>query len=204
MDDMAWRITRIVENVSIYEFFTWIKEPVTPSDHPHQIHCPFYLDHAHADLNRSARIFPEDDRIYCFTESKSRDILDCVRDHFGLSLPQAIRFIEQKLNLKPDLTRKLKQQLSSALHPKPKSTRKAPLHLPEQNILNLTRNLRKLTDIPGSQILQDMLDFIWAEYDLYYLHQASLKSQIQWELQSKSLLRYALRNMRTLKTYTPT
>ena len=51
------------------------------------------------DNKPSARVYPDNNAWYCFAESKHRDAIRTIRDKFGLSFTDALKWLEQKYNL---------------------------------------------------------------------------------------------------------
>lgn len=59
---------------------------------PEQIHCPFH----YPDTNRSCRVYPENDSLYCFVCDKTWDVVEFVKDKEELTFAQAVRFAKSR------------------------------------------------------------------------------------------------------------
>jgi DNA primase len=59
-----------------------------------QVRCPF-----HEDNSPSARIYADDNKIYCFTEGKSWDVIDAVETIQRCTRHEAIAWLEQQFNV---------------------------------------------------------------------------------------------------------
>ena len=51
------------------------------------------------DVKPSARVYPENKAWFCFAESRRRDAIRTIRDKFGLSFMEALKWLEDKYNL---------------------------------------------------------------------------------------------------------
>lgn len=83
------RVEAIRQHVTIFELFEKMGVDVTPETQ--QMRCPF-----HADRNPSARVYAEQNKIYCFTCQKSWDVIEAAIDHYHLSFPDAVIWLEQE------------------------------------------------------------------------------------------------------------
>jgi DNA primase len=88
-------IEAILEQLSIYPVLQYYGVDFYGGGLPEQIHCPFHG----ADINRSARVYPETDSVYCFTCDKSWDVINFVKDQEELSVAETIRFICSKWDI---------------------------------------------------------------------------------------------------------
>jgi hypothetical protein len=80
-----------------------------------QIRCPFHDDHA-----PSARLYTEQQKVYCFTEQKSWDVVDAVQTLRTCSLPDAVRWLEETFSvpaLAATLQSSIRTQLSQRMPP---------------------------------------------------------------------------------------
>ena len=62
------------------------------SGEPEQIHCPFHG----ADINRSARFYPENDSVYCWVCDHTWDVIDFVKDKEELAFVETVRLMKAK------------------------------------------------------------------------------------------------------------
>lgn len=76
------------------------------------IRCPFHLD-----SDPSCRIYPDVNKLHCYGAcARSYDILDLVMHNEGCTLPEAIKFLQEKfgvMELKADYTSKFWQTLGA-------------------------------------------------------------------------------------------
>lgn len=91
MDD----VTDIKEQVSIYEVLRNYGLPFIGGGQPEQIHCPFH----HPDTNRSARIYPENNSVYCFVCDKTWDVIEFVKDKDEVSFGRACAIVKQRFDV---------------------------------------------------------------------------------------------------------
>jgi DNA primase len=59
---------------------------------PEQIHCPFH----YPDTNRSCRVYPENDSLYCFVCDKTWDVIEFVKDKEELTFGKAVFFLKSR------------------------------------------------------------------------------------------------------------
>jgi DNA primase len=85
-------IEAIIEQLSIYPVLQAYGVQFYGGGQPEQIHCPFHGD----DVNKSARVYPEDDSIYCFTCDKRWNVIDFVQEKEELTLPETLRLIRSR------------------------------------------------------------------------------------------------------------
>lgn len=80
-----------------------------------QIRCPFHNDHS-----PSARVYADQNKIFCFTEGRSWDVIDAAQSHLNCSLPEALGWLEQEFRI-PGVAQTLqgtiRTQLASRLPP---------------------------------------------------------------------------------------
>lgn len=86
------RVEVIRERVTIFEIFE--RMGIDVPNETHQMRCPFHNDHS-----PSARVYAEQNKIYCFTCQKSWDVIDAVVDHFKLSFADALTWLEQEFGI---------------------------------------------------------------------------------------------------------
>lgn len=196
--DFSWRIERIVSQVSVYNFLDWIGEPTIPDDRPHQIRCPFTTAHAHADMNPSARVYPDSGKLHCFTEAKTRDIIDAVSDYYGLDLPHAVAFVEQKMGWEVSPVTKLRQALAAS-----RTTNRKPKPLCEESILELMEKLRKILSSANYQELSPIFIWIWDVFESDRVRVESLEKQVEWEKWAKAVIGRQLGVIRDVRAYKP-
>ncbi|HDY68676.1 MAG TPA: hypothetical protein ENH85_12925 [Candidatus Scalindua sp.] len=189
---LVWRIDRIVDNVSIYDFFVWIGRPIQPRSRPHQISCPFKFGHAHGDMHPSARIFPDSNKIHCFTEAKSRDIIDAVSEYYGITLLQAVTYIERKKGWKLRIQDKISRQIRKAKIKKREKKYIRDGNIPEENILELVVKIRSRLTKNQFKIMEGVVIYLWDIYDGEQIRKASFKKQVEWERWAKGHLKLQL------------
>lgn len=107
------RVANIRQHVTIFELFEKMGVDVTPETQ--QMRCPF-----HADRNPSARVYAEQNKIYCFTCQKSWDVIEAAIDHYHLSFPDAVVWLEQEFGVPggtTGLVGTVRTQLASRVSP---------------------------------------------------------------------------------------
>lgn len=107
------RIASIREHVTIFEVFERMGIDEPPETH--QMKCPF-----HADRSPSARVFADQNKIYCFTCQRGWDVIDAVQTHWKLSPVDAVVWIEQEFAVPgglQSLTGMIRTKLSSRAAP---------------------------------------------------------------------------------------
>jgi len=67
----------------------------TASPGTHQIRCPI-----HDDRTPSARVYADENRVYCFTCGQRWDAIDLIRLKFHLTFEQAVEWLERRFTLK--------------------------------------------------------------------------------------------------------
>lgn len=111
------RVAAIHEAVSIFDVFERMHVP-TLRPETQQMRCPFHQDHS-----PSARVYAEQNVLYCFTEQKRWDVIACVQEHFKLSFQEALAWLEQEFGVgaaPQSLTSRIKVVLLAK--PKPQVT----------------------------------------------------------------------------------
>ena len=88
----ALRVATIHERVSIFAVFERMGVDVTPETQ--QMRCPF-----HPDRTPSARVYADQNTLYCFTCQKGWDVIGCVTDHFRLPFLDALAWLEAEFAL---------------------------------------------------------------------------------------------------------
>lgn len=86
------RVSAIHEHVTIFDLFERMGVEVTPETQ--QMRCPF-----HPDSNPSARVYAEQNKIYCFTCQKGWDVIDAAMEHYQLSFQDALGWLESEFNV---------------------------------------------------------------------------------------------------------
>ena len=200
MSKIAWRIERIVAGVSIYEFFVWIGRPLERRDKPHQIRCPFPFGHARGDMNPSARVFPETNKIYCFTEAKGWDVIDAVGQYFGLSMRESIRFIEHKMRWQRTAEEKIARQVKSAKRGE-KVRRRRVGTSSEDAVMEAVEKLRKLLPKKIFEELGDVIVYVWDVYEKGDLGKGTMEVQVEWSEWAKALLKQRVRMLVEVARY---
>jgi hypothetical protein len=89
---VALRVATIHEHVSIFAVFERMGVDVTPETQ--QMRCPF-----HPDRTPSARVYADQNTLYCFTCQKGWDVIGCVTDHFRLTFLDALAWLEAEFAL---------------------------------------------------------------------------------------------------------
>jgi DNA primase len=85
----------IMEQLGIYQVLIAYHIQFTGGGEPEQIHCPFHG----ADINKSARVYPETDTVYCFTCDKKWNVISFVQEQEELTFVEALRFIRTHWNI---------------------------------------------------------------------------------------------------------
>lgn len=188
MADLTWRINRIRAEAPIYLFFDWAGANVLRQPHPHQIRCPFVLYHAHGDQSASARIYPGTNTMFCFTEYKSRDLIDCVSEHFSLSLPEAVRYIEQRCGWSSTSVEKVAALVVQASQPsRPVRIRPTP-SIVEQRVAEAVQKILPYLTLQERVSFSDLVTYIWDCYHEQGLDSGDVEAQVDWERNSLALL----------------
>lgn len=125
------RVAAILEHVTIFEVFE--RMGVDVPHETHQMKCPF-----HKDNSPSARVYAEQNKIYCFTCQKSWDVIAAAQDHLTMltaaaaaaagvkepvrltSFAEALVWLEQEFSVpggKQSLTGSIRTQLASRTAP---------------------------------------------------------------------------------------
>jgi hypothetical protein len=81
--------------VPLYRILGDYGVPFSGGGTPEQIHCPFHGE----DKNKSARIYPENDSMYCWVCDKTWDVIEFVRDKEGLSYGQTLSHMVHRYNV---------------------------------------------------------------------------------------------------------
>jgi hypothetical protein len=91
-----------------------------PQEATQQVRCPF-----HEDRSPSARIYADQNKVFCFTEARSWDQIDAVETLRQCNRPDALTWLEQTFGV-PGLTQTLqgviRSQLASRIPPDAKQT----------------------------------------------------------------------------------
>ena len=88
MDDLY----AIKEQVGIYAVLADYHVEFYGGGTPEQIHCPFH----YPDTNRSCRVYPDTDSLYCFVCDKTWDVVEFVKDKEELSFGAAVAFVKSR------------------------------------------------------------------------------------------------------------
>lgn len=107
------RVAAIHQHVTIFEVFErmGLDEPAET----HQMRCPFHEDHS-----PSARVYADQNKLYCFTCQRGWDVVDAVATHWRLSFTEALNWLEQEFGVPgvlQGLTGTIRTQLASRVEP---------------------------------------------------------------------------------------
>lgn len=91
-NDIQLRVARIRDHVTIFDIFD--KMGVSEPADTHQMKCPF-----HADSSPSARVYADQNKLYCWTCGKGWDVIEAVVDHFKLTFTDALHWLEQEFGV---------------------------------------------------------------------------------------------------------
>ena len=83
------RITQVRKHVTIFEVLRSMG--LDYEEATQQIKCPFHDDHS-----PSARVYADQNKIYCFTEHRSWDVIDAAQTLQSCGLPDAVAWLEQE------------------------------------------------------------------------------------------------------------
>jgi hypothetical protein len=111
---LGLRVEAIHQAVSIFEVFDRMGLPALRPE-TQQMRCPFHPDHS-----PSARVYADQNVLFCFTEQKRWDVIACVQDHWHLSFSDALAWLESTFGLGgvlPSLTSQLRITLSARPRP---------------------------------------------------------------------------------------
>ena len=92
MSDVEETVEAIKEQVSIYAVLADYHVEFYGGGVPEQIHCPFH----YPDTNRSCRIYPENDSLYCFVCDKTWDVVEFIKDKEELTFGKAVFFLKSR------------------------------------------------------------------------------------------------------------
>lgn len=92
-------ISVIKEQVSLYQVLARYKWDFMGGGFPEQISCPFHRP----DINKSARIYPDTNTMYCFTCRKTWDVVEFVKDKEECSIKEACEQLRSWFNVIIDL-----------------------------------------------------------------------------------------------------
>ena len=127
------RIAQARKYVTIFEVLS--RFGVDLEEATQQIRCPFHDDHS-----PSARIYADQNKVYCFTEQKSWDIVDAVQTLLQVSLPDALAWLEHEFNI-PGATATLQGTVRTQLASRPPVDVKQSAAMVEQRLLEHRRRL---------------------------------------------------------------
>ena len=102
MDDIA----AIKEQVPMYKVLQHYGVQFAGEGFPEQLHCSFHSP----DINRSARVYPDTNTVYCWVCDKAWDVIAFVADKEEVSVGQAVVLLKKWYDVKvviPDYERKL-------------------------------------------------------------------------------------------------
>lgn len=170
------------------------------SGRPEQIRCPFLAHHMNGDQNPSARIFPESNKIHCFTASCSYDIVDAVQERFELSFIKAIEFIEKKKGFTNETQSEVKSKLQKLVGDLNKRTSDRKRQRKTKNLGVVEKNLvlifdkLKVTLTPDNfQKLSPIRVELWEEYEREEVEKFSVGDQVRWIEYAKGRIRRELK-----------
>jgi len=83
------RVAAIREHVTIFDIFE--RMGVDEPRETHQMKCPF-----HEDKSPSARVYADQNKIYCFTCQRGWDVVDAAQTHLGTSFADTLVWLEQE------------------------------------------------------------------------------------------------------------
>ena len=85
----ALRVAAVHQHVTIFDVLRAFgrDEP----EETHQLRCPFHPDH-----RPSARVYAEQNTIYCWTCQKRWDVIEAVGDYHGLPFLDAVAWLERE------------------------------------------------------------------------------------------------------------
>lgn len=101
------RIAQIRKYVTIFEVLRTMGHEYEEATQ--QIKCPF-----HEDRSPSARVYADQNKVYCFTEQKSWDVIDAAQEILKGSLPDALTWLEQEFSV-PGVTKTLQGTIRTQL-----------------------------------------------------------------------------------------
>ena len=85
----------IKEQVGIYQVLRYYRIEFMGGGEPEQISCPFHG----ADINKSARIYPENESVYCFVCDKVFDVIGFVQEKEEIPFGEACRLLKTSFNV---------------------------------------------------------------------------------------------------------
>lgn len=88
----ALRVAAAQAHVTIFEVLE--RMGIDVPHETHQMKCPF-----HADRSPSARVYADQNKIYCFTCQKSWDVIAAAQDHLGVPFGDALVWLEQEFSV---------------------------------------------------------------------------------------------------------
>jgi hypothetical protein len=86
--------------VSIFDALHAIGVSITPSSHPQQLRCPIHK--GGGETNRSARVYPDSNSIYCFTCGRSYSEIGLLATYHGISAAAAAKLLYGDSPNRPD------------------------------------------------------------------------------------------------------
>lgn len=95
MNAIEARAASALAQVSIFDALRAIGHEVREGK-TQQIRCPI-----HADRTPSARVYADENKVYCFTCAKRWDAIDLVRLKYGLTFETAVEWLERNFQLPP-------------------------------------------------------------------------------------------------------
>jgi DNA primase len=91
---LALRVHAVNAQVTILDALERLGVALPAGKATHQIKCPF-----HVDSTPSARIYADNNRVFCFTCGKGWDPIEAARDLLGVGFPEAVEWLEQQFGL---------------------------------------------------------------------------------------------------------
>jgi DNA primase len=88
-------VEAVKEQVSIYQILRDYGVEFVGGGFPEQIHCPFHFP----DTNRSARVYPDSNSVYCWVCDKTFDVLEFVKDKEEVSFGEAISLLKKRYDV---------------------------------------------------------------------------------------------------------
>jgi hypothetical protein len=178
-------VAAIMEQLSIYQVLAAYHVEFIGGGEPEQIHCPFHG----ADINKSARIYPETDSIYCFTCGKNWNVISFVQEQEELTFVETCRFIRAKWDIEISMP-----DYEAALY----STRRKPVQNREEFAATVERLFVSFADSLTSGELYPILDLyntcLAEKDDLVVKDYFTTKELEQWYENSKIKLQEEIFN----------
>jgi DNA primase len=144
-------------------------------DAPHQIRCPFWQTHQHGDMHKSARVYPDRDRVKCFSCGYYYDVISLVRNYLDLSFPESLKWFADNFDIALEAD-KFRSYINKRKRKKGKGYSKA-----YSKALDIIGELYYLTwGLVEDRIREETFDFMFEQLRLRKRSVTKLEAWVNW------------------------